>query len=161
MAALAADKRTEREQFALVELMLYKMFKPKSKKTQGKDNEMKVLHKQIVQDKWKKAIHSVIAREGISTTVKKRALDLQEQALQVDTGPAPGGVTQGQHPVGWGWRYNGANTSAGSWQHWQQELGIGSMSNMMQPHMMQPIFRPAMNHTGALPQEANACEHLA
>ena len=159
LAALAADKRTEREQFALVELMLYQMFKPDSKKTKGKDKEVKLLRKQIVQDKWKKAIHSVIARESISEAVaeKKR---LEEESLQVESAAA--GLTQSQPSPGeTSWCDNGANTSEGCWQHWQQGMGMrmGSMTNMMRPHMLQPMLGHTMQHPGAPQQESNACVH--
>jgi hypothetical protein len=99
LAALAIDKRTEKEQLALVELMLWQRFKPNSKRTKGKTEELQRLRKQIVRDRWKKAVHSVIAKYHISDMVANR--HMMSKALK--TGALPSGIRAAwSHPHGIG-----------------------------------------------------------
>lgn len=116
-----------------------------------------MLRKQIIQDKWKKAIHSVIARWGITEALAEQKRAAEEQKREMEAGEGDGDSfgdfpASSQLQVRWDLQGNGANTSAGGWQHWQQGLGMGALPNMqpMQPHIMQPVFRPSVMHMGTL-----------
>jgi hypothetical protein len=159
-AAVMAEKRTEREQIALVEAMLWQMFKPNSKRCK----QVAQLRKSIIKDKWLTANLRVITEEGISEA-------LEERRLSQTTDPSVGGnkqsntnnlaTSQPQMMQGSVQQKVAPHHSTGVGQNSQQLGAIagmrmpGMMPGMMQPHAMQPAFQTY--HMGACSHTKSSC----